>query len=58
MGEKNRGSIQKDMNADLVLYDKNPLSDLNNLKTIKSIYFNKNWFDEKSINKNLKNLER
>ena len=57
MEERTKGSIQEGMDADWVLYAKNPLLDLNNLKTITGIYFNRSWFDKEFIKENLKELE-
>jgi imidazolonepropionase-like amidohydrolase len=56
--EKNKGFIKEGVNADFVLYKKNPLTDLDNLKTIKGIYFNHNWLNEREIGNNLKKLEQ
>ncbi len=57
MNEKNKGFIKKGVDADFVLYEKNPLENLDNLKKIKGIYFNKDWFDKESIGNHLKKLE-
>ena len=58
MNKTNMGFIKEGAVADFVLYGKNPLEDLNNLKKIKGIYFKKDWFDEKSVNNYLKKLEK
>lgn len=58
MDEKNKGFIKEGVNADFVLYKKNPLTDLDNLKTIKGIYFNHNWLNEIKIGNNLKKIEQ
>ena len=58
MNEKNKGFINEGADADFVLYEKNPLENLDNLKKIKGIYFDKDWFDEKNIKNHLKKLEQ
>ena len=58
MDEKNKRFIKEGVNADFVLYKKNPLTDLDNLKTIKGIYFNHNWLNEIEIGNNLKKIEQ
>lgn len=58
MDKKNKGFIKEGADADFVLFKKNPLKNLDNLKLIKGIYFNKDWIDEQKIKNKLEKIER
>ena len=58
MGKKNKGFIKEGADADFVLFEKNPLKDLDNLRIIKGIYSNNGWINEQDIKNKLKKIEQ
>jgi hypothetical protein len=51
------GTISEGKNADLVLLNKNPLTDIKNTMTIEGVFLKGKWFDRSKINLMLKQVE-
>ena len=51
---KNKGTIEKDKDADLILLDKNPLDDIGNTRAINSVFKNGVLYDRKALDEMLK----
>jgi imidazolonepropionase-like amidohydrolase len=54
--DKKVGTIEIGKFADLVLLDKNPLSDINNTRKIAGVFVNGKWLDKKKLNAMLTDL--
>ena len=54
--DKQIGSIEIGKFADLVLLDKNPLTDINNTRKIAGVFVNGNWLDKAKLNAMLTDL--
>jgi imidazolonepropionase-like amidohydrolase len=51
------GTISEGKNADLVLLNKNPLTDIKNTKTIEGVFLKGKWYDRSKIDLMLKQVE-
>jgi hypothetical protein len=56
LGDKNKGTIQRNAAADLILLSANPLDKIENTKTIKGIFIDGHWLDKEWIESNLKQI--
>jgi imidazolonepropionase-like amidohydrolase len=56
--QSNAGTIKSGAIADLVLLDKNPLTDIQNTKSISGVVLNGRWLSKEWIDKTLKTLEK
>jgi imidazolonepropionase-like amidohydrolase len=54
--DKQIGSIEPGKFADLILLDKNPLTDIHHTRKIAGVFVNGNWLDKVKINEMLTNL--
>jgi imidazolonepropionase-like amidohydrolase len=45
----NYGTLEVGKDADFILLDTNPLEDLNTLKQIQGVYYNRHFLDKKSL---------
>ncbi|MBP6456971.1 MAG: amidohydrolase family protein, partial [Chitinophagaceae bacterium] len=56
--DKQIGSIETGKYADLILLDKNPITDIKNTRKIAGVFVNGNWIDKNKLNFMLADLAK